>query len=180
MFNLFRKKDEQVKRDDRVSNEYLEWRKLILNMPPKMELKNIPDEVYGMVLDVGMGDIGDKFLAISMYAFNTGEASLKASPGAGIAGLGDAKDILGVPEKIVELGQSLISLAKPASNFDYPEEGLVHFFFITTSGVKIYKCTLNEIQQGHPFNDMFNRFTDIKRVADKFMDEINSKRNTPQ
>lgn len=174
MFNFFKKKDEKVKKDDRVSSQYLEWRKLILNMEPKMDLKNIPDEVYGMLLDVGIGDVDDKFLAISMYAFNTGEASLKASPGAGIMGLGSAKDILGGPEKIVELGQSLINLAKPTDNLGYPEENKVHFFFITTSGIKIYVCNLDELQSDHPFNDMFNRFTYIKRVADKLMSEAKS------
>jgi len=180
VFNFFKKKDEKVMKDDKVSVEYLEWRKLILNMQPKMELKNISDEVYGMLLDVGMGDIGDKFLVISMYAFNTGEASLKASPGAGIAGLGDARDIFGIPEKIVEMGQALVSSAKSTDNFDYPEENWVQFFFITTSGVRVYKCNLRELQSGHPFNDMFNRFTDIKRVADKLMSEVNNKKNNPQ
>ena len=169
MFNIFKKKDAKIQKEEMVSSQYREWREMILNVAPQTELKNIPDEVYGMLMDVGMGDGHGNFLAISIYALHTGEASLKASPGAGVVGLGNVKNITGVPEKILETGQSLISLTKPADSLDYPEAGRVYFFFLTTSGIKGYKCNLNEIQNGHPFNDVFNMFSQIKREADIFM-----------
>lgn len=169
MFNIFKKKDAKIQKEEMVSSQYREWREMILNVVPQIELENISDEVYGMLMDVGMGDGHGNFLAISIYALHTGEASLKASPGAGVVGLGNVKNITGVPEKILETGQSLMSLTKPAVSLDYPQAGRVHFFFLTTSGIKVYKCNLNEIQNCHPFNDVFNMFSQIKREADILM-----------
>ena len=171
MFNIFRKKSGKTKKDTVISSQYLEWRKMILNVPPQIELKKIPGEVYGMLMDVGMGDGQGNFLAISIYALHTGEASLKASPGAGVAGLGNVKEVSDMPEKILEAGQSLIRLSKPADSLDYPDAGRVHFFFLTVSGIKVYACSLNELQSGHPFNDLFNMFTEIKRAADKLIEQ---------
>ena len=168
MFNLFRKKINDVKKSEvQVTPEYIEWRKKILTFPPTGNLKGIPDEVYGLLMDVGMGDERGHFLAISIYAFNTGEASLKASSGAGIVGLGNSESVLGMPERIIESGQSLISLAKPANSFDCPKANEVQFSFITTAGVRVYECNLSELQNGHPFYNIFNMFTEIKSAADK-------------
>jgi len=174
MFNLFKKKSNDPKKfETEISSEYIEWRKTFLNFQSTgnlkeiPNLKGIPNEVFGLLMDVGMGDEHVPFFAISMYAFNTGESSLKASSGTGIMGIGNVESVKGVPEKIVELGQSLIEFADPETNFDYPEAGRVHFFFLTTSGVKSYKCSLNELQNGHPFNEMFGLFTQLKSAADK-------------
>jgi hypothetical protein len=101
---------------------------------------------------------------------------LKASSGAGIMGLGDRKELLDVPEKIVELGQSLVYLAKPTASFDYAEANRVCFYFVTVAGFRLYECGLNELNPNHPFFEVFDTFTKIKRVADSIMDEINSNR----
>ena len=177
MFNLFKKRNTDTKKSDiNVSTEYIEWRKHILGVQPMEKLKGISDELYGMLMDVGMGDRQGHFLAISIYAFNTGEASLKASPGAGIIGLGNIESVTGIPEKIIEAGQSLVHIAKRTDNFNYPEANKVHFFFITTSGIRIYPCLLSELQNGHPLNNIFTMFSEIKSAADKVMDEQNKKR----
>ena len=174
MFNLFKKKDNSTKViETQVSDEYVEWRKTFLNFQSTGDLKDIPNlkgipnEVYGLLMDVGMGDEHINFFAISIYAFNTGESSLKASSGTGIMGIGNVESVKGVPEKIVELGQSMLEFANPETNFNYPEAGRVHFFFLTTSGIKSYKCSLNELQNGHPFHEMFDLFTQLKGAADK-------------
>jgi len=152
-----------------VSSEYTEWRRLILNMPPKAALKNIADEIYGILMDVGMGDNYGNFMAISIYAFHTGEASLKASSGAGVLGLGNTKKIAGLPKKIIETAQPLIGLTKTADNLDYPKAQQVRFFFLTTSGVRAYECKIEDLREGHPFLETFNSFTFIKGVADKMV-----------
>ena len=155
--------------NDQVSSEYTKWRSLILNMPPKAALKNIADEIYGILMDVGMGDNYGNFLAISIYAFHTGESSLKASSGAGVMGLGSTKSIAGLPEKIIETAQPLIGLTKVADNLDYPKAQQVRFFFLTTSGVRAYECHIEDLREGHPFFETFNTFTVIKNVADKIV-----------
>ena len=152
-----------------VSPEYMKWHKLIVNMPPKAALKNIADEVYGILMDVGMGDDHGHFIVISIYAFHTGESSLKASTGTGLMGLGNIKKITGIPEKIVETAQSLINLTQTADNLDYPQAQHVRFFFLTTSGVRVYECKIEDLREGHPFFEIFNSFTFIKGVADKLV-----------
>ena len=155
--------------NDQVSSEYTKWHSLIVNMPPKAALKNIADEIYGILMDVGMGDNYGNFLVISIYAFHTGESSLKASSGAGVMGLGSTKKIEGLPEKIIETAQPLIGLTKMADNLDYPKAQHVRFFFLTTSGVRVYECKIEDIREGHPFFEIFNSFTVIKNVADKIV-----------
>lgn len=165
---------------EKVSAQYLEWRNLILNTQRDTPLKNIPDEVYGVLMDVGMGDGGDKFFAISMYALNSGEASLKASAGMGLIGLGEHKAISGIPQKIVDAAQSLVQSAKPTTSFAYAEANRVRFYFLMASGVRMHECGLNEIRPGHPYHSMFGMFSQIKGVADRLAREINQKKNTPQ
>jgi hypothetical protein len=148
-----------------VSQEYLEWRKFILPLSPsRFDLTGIPDEVYGVLMDAGMGAGPGQYLGISVYALNTGEASLKASPGAGVIGLGDIKEI-------VHQGQSLLQQTSAAPNFDYPEAHQIFFYFLTTSGVRLFACCLQDIKKGHPFYGMFMMFSTIKGFADRILDQ---------
>ena len=126
-----------------------------------------------------MGNGPGQFFAISMYAFNTGEVSLKASSGAGLVGLGESKELAGIPEKIVALSQTLVPLTRPANSSTYAAANRVCFHFLTTSGLKVYECGMNELRPGHAFQEVFGLFSRIKYVADKFMDEINKKKNNP-
>src|SRR5512138_1011618 len=116
-----------------ISQEYLEWRKFIFTLlPARFDLKGIPDEVYGVLMDVGMGVGPGQYLGVSVYALNTGEASLKASPGAGVSGLGDIKELANVPQQIVHEGQSLLQQTSPAQKFDPADADHVFFYFLTT------------------------------------------------
>lgn len=170
MSNLGNDQESSAQQDQiPVSPVYTEWRRLILNTPPKAALKNVADETYGVLLDVGMGDNYGHLIAISIYAFHTGEASLKASSGTGLMGLGNIKKITGVPEKIVETAQSLIGLTETADDLDHPKAQQVRFFFLTTSGVRSYECRIEDLREGHPFFETFNHFTYIKGVADKII-----------
>lgn len=154
-----------------VSQEYQNWRELIFSHQPARPLRGVPDEVYGILMDVGMGDGRDQYLAISMYVLDTGEASLKASTGSGVAGLGDIKELAGLPQYMLQLGQSLLSWTVPVKNLDYPEPNRVYFYFLTTSGIRVCKCGLNDLKNGHPLYEMFFRFSTIKSFADKIMDD---------
>ena len=48
-----------------------------------------------------------------------------------------------------------------------PKANEVQFSFITTAGVRVYECNLSELQNGHPFYNIFKMFTEIKSAADK-------------
>ena len=165
MFNFLKKNKPEV------SPEYQQWREMVLGMKPTDDLKGIPEELYGVLMDVGMGGGKDRYLAISLYAFNTGEASLKASLGAGVIGLGNNSENSEHAKRIVQIGQSLIHLTIPTKKYDYPEAGNVDFYFITTSGIRFFKCEIDEIRNGHPFAEIFSLFTIIKRFADQIMEK---------
>ena len=169
MFNFLKKKEPEV------SPEYQNWRKLILGLSSTGILKGIPDELYCVLMDVGMGDGKTQYFAISMYANNDGESSLKASSGAGVIGLGGIEEISKYPEQIIQIGQSLIHLTSPTKNLDYPEANRIFFYFLTTSGVRVYKCSLNDIKNGHPFNEIFSYFSTIKGFADRAMEDQQKK-----
>lgn len=155
-----------------VSQEYLDWRKFILTLSPeRFQLKGIPDEVYGVLMDVGMGAGPGQYLGISLYALNTGEASLKASPGAGVMGLGDIQELATVPQQIVQEAQSLLQQTSLTQKSDPAEADHVSFHLLTTSGVRQATFHLRDLQRGHPFYAMFMMFSTIKGYADRIMDQ---------
>jgi hypothetical protein len=117
-----------------------------------------------------MGDGPGEYLGVSLYALNTGEASLKASPGVGVIGLGDIKELASVPQQIVREAQSLLQQTSVARSFDYPETNQVFFYFLTTSGVNLATFRLQELKKGHPFYAMFAMFSTIKGFADQILD----------
>lgn len=102
-------------------------------------------------MDIGMEDNYGHFIVISIYAYHTGQSSLKASSGTGLIGLGNIKKITGIPEKIVGTAQSLIGLTQTADDLDYPNAQQVRFFFLTTSGVRVYECKIEDLREGHLF-----------------------------
>jgi hypothetical protein len=169
MFNFLKKNKPEV------SPEYQNWRKLILGLSSTGVLKGIPDELYCILMDVGMGDGKSQYFAISMYANNDGETSLKASSGAGVVGLGGIQEISKYPDQIIQIGQSLLHLTSPTKVFDYPEANKVFFYFLTTSGIRVYKCGLSDIRDGHPFSEIFSRFSTIKGFADRAMEQQRKK-----
>jgi len=120
------------KKEPEVSPEYKKWRDLILGLSPTGILKGIPDELYCVLMDVGMGDGKSKYIAISMYANNDGEASLKASTGGGVIGLDGIEEISKYPEQIIHMGQSLLHLTSLTKDFDYPGADKVFLYFLTS------------------------------------------------
>lgn len=160
-----------------VSTDYLKWREMVLNRQPAAPMRGLTTEVYGMLMDIGMGDGRDKFLGISIYAFETGEASLKASTGMGVMGLGDMPILAGVSQRIIERGQALVQLARPTASMAYPEANQARFYFLTSSGVRVYDSGLNSLRPGHIFFEVFSLFSQVKSVADRCLDEAHRKKN---
>jgi hypothetical protein len=159
-----------------VSPDYQKWRDGIFSVVGEQVdvPSNQPDQVYGVIMDVGLGDddgtpVDAKFV-ITETAFASGEASLQTSFGGGIIGLGGAEEVSEQAKQIVGLAQALVPITEPANNRDLPGSGRIYFYVLTTSGVRFYSGSIKELDtQEHPFNEIFARFTIIKRQADEIM-----------
>jgi hypothetical protein len=145
-----------------VSPDYQKWREGIFSVVGEQVdvSSNQPDQVYGVIMDVGLGDDDgtpvDAKLVITETAFASGEASLQTSFGGGITGLGGAEEVSEQAKQIVGLAQALVSITESANNRDLPGSGRIYFYFLTTSGVRFYNGSIKELDaQGHPFNEIF-------------------------
>jgi hypothetical protein len=162
----------------KVLPDYQKWRDVIFRVTAEQVdvSSDQPDQVYGVVMDVGLADASGNPVGanavITETAFASGESSLKTSFGGGIIGLGSMEEVSEHAKQIVRLAQPLISMTQPANSHDLPESGKIYFYLLTTSGTKFYGCGLKTIySQEHPFREIFARFTRIKAQADKLMDE---------
>jgi hypothetical protein len=95
--------------------------------------------------------------------------------------LGGDKEISEQAQAIVRLAQLLVDTTKPTGNYDnLPVSGEIYFYFLTTSGVRLYESGLKEVQaQAHPFNEIFTRFSTIKGRADQLKVQ-SSKKSSPR
>lgn len=159
-----------------VSPDYQKWREGIFSVVSEQVdvPSNLADQVYGVIMDVGLGDDDgtpvEAKLVITETAFASGEASLQTSFGGGITGLGGAEEVSEQAKQIVGLAQALVPITEPTNNRDLPRSGKIYFYFLTTSGIRFYRGSIKEFDtQGHPFNEIFARFTLIKRQADEIM-----------
>ncbi len=127
------------------------------------------ERVYGVMMDVGMIDYDhDVHWAMSLSAFASGEASFYPTPGGGWNGLGGDPQVSRVAEEIVEIAQSLWRETNPTDDFSLPKPTFVQFFFLTTSGVRVFKESLTQIQKPeNPFSGLLNRFGFIRDFADR-------------
>ena len=150
---------------------YRRWRVVIFDLTPDMVQvsSSEADTVYGVILDVGMRDRRTSVeFAISMTAFPTGEASFHPTPGSSIVGLGNHPPIAQIAKQIVQAAQKLWHITSPTRDRSLPRAGLVRFFFLTTSGVRLFEGTLQEVQTPtHPFGELLGLGTgqDLGDVA---------------
>jgi hypothetical protein len=164
-----------------ASPDYQNWRDGIYSVVSEQVgiSSDQPDRVYGVIMDVGLVDDDgtpvDTNRVITMTAFASGESSLQTSFGGGIIGLGGAEEISAQAEQIVGLAQPLVPITKPAPNRDLPVSGGIYFYFLTTSGVKFYSCNFEQVEaQGHPFGEIFARFSIIKRQGEELKDKYSN------
>jgi len=159
---------------------YQNWRNGIFTATPEIVgvSKDIPDYVYAVIMDVGLAyDDGrrpvKKNLVISVTALASGESTLMPTWAGGLIGLGSFEEISTLAKQIIDEVQPLFSTSKPASDHNYlPVSGLVCFYFLTTSGLRIYECKLQDLYSDkHPFAQIFALFDKIKNLAD----ELNEK-----
>ena len=147
-------------------SEYLRWREAIFSVSSAQVdvVTDQPNQVYGVIMDVGLSD---DFI-ISITAFPTGESSLRTTVGGGAIGLGTDEFIAEHAKRIVVSAQSLVENARQINNHNLPKSQRVYFYFLTTSGLMLSETTLEETSaQNHPFREMFERFTEIKRRSEE-------------
>jgi len=164
----------------KVLPEYQKWRDYIFGVTeePAGVSSGQPDQVYGVIVDVGLvddnGNPVDTNHVITQTAFATGESSLKTSFGGGVIfGIGGPEDVSELAKQIVRLAQPLLNTTKPINTHDLPESGKIYFYFLTTSGVRFYGCRFNEVySQQHPFSEIMSRFGTIKNQADGAMNRF--------
>jgi hypothetical protein len=162
-----------------VLPDYVKWREMIFKVTAAQGglTNDAPGQVYGVVMDVGLvgpGRAGEAFV-ISESAFATGEASLKTAFGGGVFGLGGDAKVAEHAKQIVRAAGALSGAAKPVNDFPLPTVAQVYFYFLTTSGVRVYQCQINDLRSGHPYAELFGRFSEIKKKADSIMDSQNKK-----
>jgi hypothetical protein len=166
-----------------VTPDYQKWREVIFSIKPEVGgiSTNEAEQVYGVVMDLGL--VADdsaapsgKNLVISVTAFATGESSMRPSFGGGMIGLGSQEEISEHAKYIIRAAQTLVGTAQNIDKHDLPESGHVFFYLLTTSGLKLYQCKLSDLKApNHPFNELFSRFSSIKRRADALWNQSHKK-----
>ena len=95
----------------KVLPDYQKWRDFIFSVPGEQVgiSSHQPDQVYGVVMDVGLADEKgnpvDTNAVVTETALASGESSLRTSFGGGIIGLGSYKEISEHAKQIIHLAQ---------------------------------------------------------------------------
>jgi hypothetical protein len=167
---LFKKKS-----NPEALSDYLRWREVVFSATSAQVdvVTDQPNQVYGVIMDVGHSDE----FTITITAFPTGESSVRTTVGGGAIGLGSFEFIADQAKHIVKLAQSIITTARPINNHDLPKSQKVYFYLLTTSGLMLSETTLELMlnkntpeetpPQIHTFQEMFGRFTEIKRRSEE-------------
>ena len=158
---FFRKETYPEKR-----KEYLRWRDVVFSITSTQlgVLSDQSDQVYGVIMEVG---ITDDFI-IAITAFTTRESSLMTTVGGGVIGLGGDQIIADHVGHIISLAQPLMEKTKRIGEHNLPKSQIVHFYFLTASGLMKEQATVTEsYAQNHPFHEMFERFTAIKTRSEE-------------
>lgn len=162
-----------------ITPSYQQWRDRIFTVQPEHVGLQHPDptHIYGVILDIGMIDARDATQwAISISAFSSGEASFQPTPGGGIIGLGGDATIAKTAQEIVEIAQPQFPQTQRAETLDLPQPETVQFFFLTPSGIRVLRGTLNDFQTPtSPYWPLLEKFRFIHYFAHQI-----SRRNPPQ
>ncbi|MEO1070089.1 MAG: hypothetical protein AAFW95_13380 [Cyanobacteria bacterium J06638_6] len=159
-----------------VSPSYQQWRKTTWAIEPAQAggARNEPDRVYGVLMDVGMLDAQTSELwAISMSAFQSGDASFFPTPGSGVVGLGQKPEVAKAAVTIVDLAQNLLANASPLEVDALPDQpDLVQFVLLTPNGAYVVADDLKQLLQNRnqPLGQMLGQFSLIRQVAEQLLD----------
>ncbi|MEO0378549.1 MAG: hypothetical protein AAF329_28950, partial [Cyanobacteria bacterium P01_A01_bin.17] len=111
--------------------------------------------------------------AISMSAFQSGDASFFPTPGSGVVGLGQRPDVAKAAVTIVDLAQNLLASASPLEVDALPDQpDLVQFVLLTPNGAYVVADDLRQLLQNRnqPLGQMLGQFSLIRQVAEQLLD----------
>ncbi len=100
--------------------------------------------VHGILID---WPLADKLIA-TVFSSSTGAASLYTTSTFGVIG-GEGHDAVRAAAKaLVRASDRHFAAAKPTSEFPYPGDGRVRFYFLTFDGVRVIDTGLAAINDG--------------------------------
>ena len=130
-----KKKDAAKKSDENKEQKgtfYERERNIALNINPTLLKLKIPEDeilVYGMVMDM---DMGDGFMTLACYI--TGAANLLFSSGGGIKGGGRNPRVGEAGVEFVTDAQEFLYSTAPIKAPLLPSKGIIQFYFLTNKG----------------------------------------------
>lgn len=158
-----------------VTSAYERWRETIWAIQPEQAggSSEEPDQVYGVLMDVGMLDSSTSELwAISMSAFRSGDASFFATSGGDVAGLGEEPLVADAASTIIRLAQTVLPKASPLGDDALPDQpDLLQFALMTPGGLYSVADYLQNLQDpSDPLAQMLSQFYQIRQFAEQILE----------
>lgn len=116
-----------------AQNTYDSLRDAALHVSPEQLGLNLPDDqtvVYGVVFDWEMG-----IATATTVAYQTGDASLYISSGAGVIGGGQHQKVSTAAKQFVQLAQDSLPQTEKTTSTDLPGTDEVKFYLLTNKGI---------------------------------------------
>lgn len=159
-----------------VSKAYERWRETIWAIQPEQAegSSDEPEHVYGVLMDVGMlEETTSEPWAISMSAFESGDASFYPTQGGGVVGLSDEPRVADAARTIIQLAQTILPKAYPLQEDALPDQpDLVQFALLTPDGVYSVADYLKQLQTpDDPLSQMLGQFSLIRQFAEQILDQ---------
>lgn len=146
-----------------------ELRRMMLTTPPK-EKGAKPREfprVHAILMDWPIGD-----QVATVFSSATGAASLYTTSTFGIIGGEGHETVRAAATALVKASDQYVTAAAPTTEFPYPREGRVRFYFVTFDGVRVIDTDLATITSGtSKYSELFELgqavLTELRRVTEK-------------
>ena len=123
--------------------------------------------VHAILMDWPIGD-----QVATVFSSATGAASLYTTSTFGIIGGEGHETVRAAATALVKASAQHLTAAAPTTEFPYPREGRVRFYFVTFDGVRVIDTDLATITSGtSKYSELFELgqavLTELRRVVDK-------------
>lgn len=147
-----------------------EMRRMMLTTPPKdisvKPTKEFP-RVYAILIDWPLGE-----QIATIFASSTGAASLYTTSTFGVIGGEGHEPVRAAAKALVRASNPHLTAASPTTEFPYPSEANVRFYFLTFDGVRVIDTELATITNGtSKYAELFGLgqavLTELRMVTEK-------------
>ena len=147
-----------------------ELRRKALTTPPQ-EMGATPTRefprVYGILMDWPIQDD-----VVTIFSSATGAASLYTTSAFGVIGGEFHETVRAAAKALVKASDQHVTAAAPTTEFPYPREGRVRFYFLTFEGVRVIDTDLATITSGtSKYSELFELgqavLTELRLIVDK-------------